>query len=897
MSAYAYLEENTVIIGNDFIERRFDTKNGHLTTAELINKRTSPQTVLKLKSFSAEFFIGFRVKKSIGWGTQFLSSNDLKLQSVNTYKRRVEFVFEPYRFSGAEITFIVSVEIEDDKHYMRKFIEVMIPLESQHLVTIDYIDCEHLCFDESEAHWSVPKMKKAYLSEYHSALGQPFYIDGMFFGSEFPLAENKIKDSTGYIRYFCGKRFDTLNLNCSHTFKTHATVAGAGESAEFSGVQNGFFDYIRDIARDTYPRFQYNSWYDNMLNITEENIEKSFYEVEKNLSKALVPPLDSYVVDDGFADYTAPFWQFNEKFPQGFSKVSRFVRAFSSDFGLWLGPRGGYGPHTPRFGLKMEKAGTGGYNVKANDVCVASRDYIKNVRDYLVDMTEKYGINYWKLDGFLLKACPSKRHGHINGGFMDMYQYTEAWEGWIDIFKKLHIVREKNGRDMWINQTSYCNASPWFLQWANSLWMQNSDDMGKIEITDKNSDLTLSDADSLLTYRDSRYYDFFRVRNYQFPAEYLYNHDPIYGNEAKISMSDSNFRKYLFFMSARGNAFWELYYSYNMLNSAKWRINSDAIRFVRENFEILRKSKMFGGNPENGEIYGYSAWQTDRGIAALRNPSPRKITYRLNLNAEIFAPETANNLTAYYILPYDNGKIEGEFNLGDSIDLNLEPYEAVIIKFDNSLNLPPKLLYSRFENDKELLLFFDSRVYLDKNCIECNGEISSIRLLEDYSTVALTFLKPQNSASGKITVANATGESDTVGFTADFYKDFECDENIIPNDRDFTVSGVLEKLENNSFIYLENAVNAGISHGEYFLRLNDRREKSGVQAGENDKIHLVCEPNGLIKLYVNGKLCCSVYEKEMSFEFKGAEPNFGDCFRHTKTLSKALSYDEIKKRD
>ena len=40
MSAYAYIEEDKVIIGNDYIERRFSIKDDQLVTSEIINNET-----------------------------------------------------------------------------------------------------------------------------------------------------------------------------------------------------------------------------------------------------------------------------------------------------------------------------------------------------------------------------------------------------------------------------------------------------------------------------------------------------------------------------------------------------------------------------------------------------------------------------------------------------------------------------------------------------------------------------------------------------------------------------------------------------------------------------------------------------------------------------------------
>lgn len=892
--AYAYFENNTAIIGNDYIERRFSTKDNRLTTTEIVNKRIDGEKTLKVKAFSAEFFIGFRRKKMFGYTTDFLSSNDLKVQNVNVLKRRVEFVFEPYIYNGARITFIMSVEIEDDKHYMHKYIEMMVDPDRQHLVTIDYIDCEHILIDTPEQMWTIGDIDKAYLSKYHSALGQPFYINGMFFGSEFPLCENKINDGTAYIRYFSGKRFDELKLNCGHTFKTWNTVAGAARSLDERVIREDFLTYIRDISRKVQPRFQYNSWYDHMHDITDENITKSFMEIEKGLSQTLVPPLDSYVVDDGFVDWKADFWKFNKKFPNELYPAVALAKKFSSNFGLWNGPRGGYNNETGSFGKRMEKAGKGGYNKAANDVCVSSLAYIKNITDYYLDYTKKFDINYWKLDGFLLTACPSKKHGHMTGGYNDMYQYTEMWENWINIFRKMRLQREAAGKDLWINQTSYCNASPWFLQWADSLWIQNSGDIGFIDKTKKGEKLSSADVDRVLTYRDNCYYDFSVTRNYQFPHEFIYNHDPIYGNTAKISMTDEEFRKYMFMMATRGTAFWELYYSYNMFNAAKWRINADALRFIRNDYESLKTSQFIGGCPNDGEAYGYSCWSENKGIVSLRNPANRTQSITVTLDETIGVSENAENMRLAFVYPY-NRQTEGRmYKYGDTLTVNLAPLEAMIMKFSCAEEKLPQLIYGRFDSAKELLLLFDDRILVDENAISSDVKISRIELLEDYSTLKITFSEDVEKAFVSLTVKNIFGDMTDAQFSGKYYPDFLCEDNKIPCGRDFTVECLLNTAEDGVIFSIGDIINVSSREGYGTIRFDDKTSRGDLSLKNGDKITVVCEPNGLVKLYVNSALACSAYNGDEYCEaLENAEVKLTDKCSSLKIISKSLAYDQI----
>ena len=894
MSAYAYVEENKVVIGNDYIERIFSIKNHHLTTTEIINKRIDGCKSLKFKNYSAEFIVAFKVRKALGSATEFLSSNNLELEAVNVLKRRVEFVFKRCTYNGAKITFVESIEINDDDHYMKKFIEMVVAPEEQDLITIDYIDCEHILLDSPEQKWTIGELEPAYLSSYHTALGQPVYVNGLFMGSEFPMAENNIESDMLYIRYFSGKRFDMLSLNCGHTFRTWNTVVGAARSLDHQVIREDFLSYIRDISRKIKPRFQYNSWYDHMHDITNENIIGSFKEIEDNLSKTMVPPLDSYVVDDGFVDWSADFWTFNSKFPNELYPAASIAKKFSSEFGLWNGPRGGYDAvKTPRFGKNMEKAGKGGYNRAAADVCVSSIDYIKNVTDYYLECNEKFDINYWKLDGFLLRACPSKKHGHMTGGYNNMYQYTEMWENWINIFKKLRITRESVGKDLWINQTSYCNASPWFLQWADSLWIQNSADIGFVDKADNGDALSERDVDRVLTYRDGRYYDFSITRDYQFPHEFIYNHDPIYGNTAKIKMTDEEFRKYMLMMTTRGTAFWELYYSYNMFNDAKWRINADALRFVRNDYDILKKSQFIGGSPTNGDVYGYSAWVCDAGIVSLRNPSSEQKSFTTKLDRLIGVYENTKNLSRAFIYPYEKPMDDKAYNYGDEITVDLAPGEVVIMKFSSREEGVANLVYGRFEASNEILLYFDDRIYTDLNCISCDKKIDSVKLLDDYSTLKIVLSSPAADIYVSMTVKNAFGKARDVEYSGKYYQDLICSNNELPGLRDITVQFTVDNAENGTLVSVEDVFNVSISEGYGAIRFGNMASRGNIPVRAGDRLTVVFEPNSLAKLYINGELSSSAYNRDLDFGNQIYEMNIHNSVSDIKTTLKAMSFREI----
>ena len=97
----------------------------------------------------------------------------------------------------------------------------------------------------SKAHFSVPTdIKGPELNGYLSALGQPFYIDTLFFGCEFPGTQNIILYGIGQVKYYIGKKING-------EYKCPVTVVGGAKSDLLVDVQKAFYDYIESIAAPT----------------------------------------------------------------------------------------------------------------------------------------------------------------------------------------------------------------------------------------------------------------------------------------------------------------------------------------------------------------------------------------------------------------------------------------------------------------------------------------------------------------------------------------------------------------------------------------------------------------------------------------------------------------------
>lgn len=887
--------------------------------------------------------------------------------------KTLTFDFKPKEVGGVEYTIKEVLTFKDGDSFMRKHLEISVPEQDAEAAKIDYIDLENMDFaaadtkggigDKTANYWTIPELQNnpdmANMKGDYLELGQPYYVGAMYWGSEFPQTENKIRDNSetskknGFIRYHYGKSLavDTQfteynNYNGANgqsgKMVTWDAVVGAARSTDYLVVQSDFYEYIETIATPTEFRQQFNSWYDNMKNITAENIKNSFFEVEKGFTQHGVNPLDSYVVDDGWINYNS-FWDFDRspsKFPNELYDSSLQVQQFGSNFGLWLGPRGGYGTEGI-ISQWIQNNGFGSRNPQSgNDINISDSRYLnKLVKDIFLNYQEKFDINYWKLDGMLLNPATAETPYHVTGN--PFYTISETYERWTDMFEDMRAQR--GDKDLWLNMTSYANPSPWHVQWVNSVWMQNTGDSGF------NYKFDSTDQEAMLTYRDGDYYDFFNENQWQLPNKYFYNHDPVYaktahsapGGKHPISYTDEELREHLYMLGTRGTAFWEYYYSPSMFDDDKWDVNAEAAKWIEDNFDILQKSKMFGGNPETGEVYGYSCWNGDEGIVSIRNPKNEKQTYTLKYDRLVGVNEGMKNVYGKVVVgDIDKYQTDEPLSYGKEITFTLEPKEVLIMQYGEK-DSASAMVQSLHGKGKVVEVEFNETIREPKvdNFKVVDNKVEKVKLKEDLRTVELTLEKELKDASTievKVDgVKDVSGNTSSLSAVNDYYeKDVlnsivnrQLNGEEIHKGASFSVDGsggfsVVGTIETSSkgveLVRQENAYTVGIdAEGYLTFSLNDVKatskyikktrqddgsvtsETKGLIAdGKKHHFAAVKEVNGMLKLYIDGELVGSAYDKanaNLAIEkgnlvfAKGLEGKTS----YITVLDDALAFDEV----
>ena len=848
-------------------------------------------------------------------GEPVVEDTTATINKVEKTGKKITFSFKPYTFKDVEWTIKEVVVMYDGDHFMRKYMEIEIPEGKEEAVAIDYIDLESLKVNASDAQWTIPTDAGGVveMDQFKANLGQPIYIQGMFFGCEFPETDTEIVDGTGYMRYYTGKNFKQFEegnqLTTDGKYVTWQTVAGAARSTDNQVIQADFFEYIYSIATPSDFRIQYNSWFDNMMLISDETILKSFIEIDRELNKAETRPLDSYVVDDGWINYNnknivdanragttlnqTGFWEFNSKFPNGLTTSSDLVHNFGSNFGVWVGPRGGYNFY---WSLADIIAESGKGSKAGNSIDVADSTYHENLTKLFTDWQKEYGVNYWKWDGFADRAqynafpaadgVPGYANDHMTGGYQHMYHVTDLWEGWIDIFEAVRASEEADGiNKLWLSLTCYTNPSPWFLQWANSVWLQCTHDQN-------DSGSSSSKMDRQLTYRDAAYYEFINKHQFQFPLANVYNHDPIYGKEGtgmnKNTATDEQFKNYLYAQSARGTAFWELYYSDSLMTDGKYEVTSEFLAWAEANNHMLRNAKMFGGHPStsvklsNGggaysgtqDAYGFAGFDGTDGIITIRNAAQSAKTVTMKFDRTIGVPEDAGTLK-YHIEHSHNLTADtpatGEFEYGKEYTFTLQADEVRMFRVSKDGDqAAPEFTRAFSDGDKEITVKFNEKVTGDEFTV-AGAAVESVEKSVDGITYRITVAEDlADNAEVEVTAGNikdlaGNACADTISFVNYegnvVAKGAAAAEESLIGDNGFTVAATVETAKAGAVVAQGDAYELAINADGYAtFTVNGSTAVSKTAVADGDTIVGVKENNGIQKIYVNGTLEASAYD-------------------------------------
>lgn len=478
-----------------------------------------------------------------------------------------------------------------------------------------------------------------------TAPGSPVAAPGWTLGVEHPTASSELTPRRAQMGL---DRRVPLRAGTSMTVSAAMVLAPEGQE------RRAFAAYLdAERARPYQPFLHYNSWYDigYFDPYTQWDAQNRIAAYTEQLTRQRGVPVRSFLLDDGWDD-TSTVWDFHKGFPQGFRPLKEQAREAGGAPGAWLSPWGGYGGPRDR---RLATGRAAGMEVDAQGYALSGPRYFERFRQVCRELVDEHGVNHFKFDGT---------------GSADKQTPGSAFDS--DFAAAIALIEDLRTRrpDLFINLTTGTWPSPFWTRIADSIWRGGSDHSFAGTGTQRQQWITYRDAD---TYRGV-------VRpGPLYPLNALMTHGIIYAQHASGLNQDpeSDLDDEIWSYFGSGTQLQELYITPAKMNPRDWDTLAAAARWSVRQAETLADVHWVGGDPGQGEVYGWAAWSPRSSVLTLRNPSGQAQSYSLDLTAALELPgKPKGNRTMTQV----NGNRSFTFPLTTSRVIDLAPYEVLVLE-------------------------------------------------------------------------------------------------------------------------------------------------------------------------------------------------------------------------
>lgn len=481
--------------------------------------------------------------------------------------------------------------------------------------------------------------------------GSPITAGNLFLGFEHPLSECTVKEQ----RVRCGIA-RTLPVKADQNV-SYSSVIGISPPGQ---MRRGFLNYVARERAHPYRAFlHYNSWFD--IGYGKPYDQAAALDVihafGEELSVKRGVKLDSFLFDDGWDDPHS-LWSFNSGFPDGFTPLAVAAAKYGAAPGIWLSPWGGYDQ------AKQERLTYGeqqGFEINRGGFALSGPKYFARFRQATLDFIKNYKINQFKIDGT----------GNVNSVFPGS-AFDSDFHAAIRLIQEWRAVKP----DIFVNLTTGTYPSPFWLQFADSIW-RGGDDDSFIGVG--------SWREKWITYRDADTYAGIVKKGPLFPLNSLMLHGIIYARQAEHLSDDPQhaFVHEVHSYFGTGTQLQEMYITHALLSDSDWDVLAEAANWARRNQAILADTHWVGGDPSKLEVYGWASWTPAKGILTLRNPSERPQTVAIDVGEAFDLPQgQSRKFTAHSPWKADANTAAISLVVGKPHTFSLQPFEVVTLETD-----------------------------------------------------------------------------------------------------------------------------------------------------------------------------------------------------------------------
>lgn len=594
--AQVSMDKNEFVLENGALSYTWDISSGRLKPKYVTDKLASATLHLsETQCFSV-------IMADVG----IIEASDLQIVGkprLKELKPNSESCRFAERFGGRQISVVLvsadsnlNVEwqavLRDGANYIRQVVSLTTVKESSGIEEIVLVE--------------IPEVDARVMG---TVQGSPAVAGNMFFAYESPLSRSQILqgDCKG-VR--CGLLLNaTLKPGESIVQSSATGVVPQGQ------LRRGFLYYVeRERVQPYRPFLHYNSWYD--IGYADEIIKESDFagviELFGNeLIKRRDTAVDSFVLDDGWDD-PGSLWRFHKDFPNGFASLQQTAARYNSALGAWLSPFGGYG-RAKEQRLKFGKQQ--GFETNTSGFSLAGAVYYARFRDVCLAILRDYGLSYFKFDGIGSGSRPSGAGPEFAP----------------DIFALMRLISDlrQEKSDVFINITTGMWPSPYWLWYGDSIWRGGADwkTLG-----------AGSKRQQQITYRDNETYHNIVKRAPLYPLNSLMTQGIMFANhglpDESIDLSDD---MQAFF--AGGTNCQELYITPSLMQPHHWDALAEFAKWSRDNADVLVDTHWIGGDPAEGEVYGWASWSKRKAVLSLRNPLDKAAGITLDIGKAFELPK------------------------------------------------------------------------------------------------------------------------------------------------------------------------------------------------------------------------------------------------------------------
>jgi hypothetical protein len=504
-------------------------------------------------------------------------------------------------------------------------------------------------------------------------IGEPVFIGGSWFaGLEYPGSYAEYASGLVTLAHFPG--YAKPDADGDWRICSKSAVLGTGQSGD--PLELAFGDYLDTIRRPAPRHVLVNTWMSSVRTPGSIDDLMSFFDAYHRKLQRCGVQLDSLQPDlMGWEPETLSRPR-KDIFPEGYRPLRGALAQRGSTLSLWLALNGTGNlsrrfPGVERTARWLEARGIKRAQNPFQDFdghfCVSVPAYAAMMRETLRDTMADGDIAYFKHD-FVQVACGADGHGHLPTIRHGMEANTDtlldfmAWE------------RELKP-EILLAPTSYVWPSPWWLTHANYLWYCASDSGAVSSWPQK------SNPEWEMNYHDGHFYKLFHAWRHQVPMS-AFNTQAFLRHTRPDQDTLRDWTDYAMMACGRGLRLMDLYFEPSDLSEVFWQALGESLRWWQDHLDVLGTTRMVGGNPHQGEVYGYAHWCGERGILCLRNPDVREQAVRVPFDKTVrYRGETGRPFRGRVIYPYVE-ELPAQFTSGQPLLLSVPGYTVMLIELE-----------------------------------------------------------------------------------------------------------------------------------------------------------------------------------------------------------------------